>query len=366
MVITLDDICEEKEKIITKHPNLKGVTIKSMNEHPIENQELSEFIESTWKKDYQNEARLLFTQDFLEYNDQNIDKECSILLFDQKTLTGCFLSYKKNYLMDETISTAHNTALTVRKDNSRGKGNGQLLWLEQMRRAHEKGYDATTYWLDSRHKQKGQSFNIFGNNSITAERNIPISIVGKPLCIERSCSYGNLNYGQKIGIKTINSFFETLPSKIDFEIDSEIDEKTIDFLLGLEKTSYFPNFDQIMLETKKYNSKNLNGVCFNFRKNKEVLGVIYGFTIPVNSQDSYFQADGIYLKKDLNWRTKKGIIKKTQEKITTEYDCFSILLPNNCTNHSLLTYGFIPIETQNLVVNPFRELDTYDLKTELR
>lgn len=364
MAITLDDIRNEKERIIYKHPNLNGYTIKSLNDYPICDNKLSSFIELNWQDDYSDEIRIIFSPDFLSYNNPLLDKDCSILLFERERLEGCFLCYRYEYTGKKDIITAHNTALTIKQGN-RGKGKGQLLWVEQMKRAFEKGYTATTYWIDIRHNQKGQSYSIFGNNKVTAQNKKKIPMLAKSLSFEKASSYGKLSRFEKIGLKVIDKIFSRKPKHFSIEIDSA-EGQVFSFLNSLKKR-YVPCPNQDTLRNKSnYRSETLNSSLFAFKQGGKVIGFFYGFTVPVNNKDNYFQIDGFFFKKDLGWKTKHEMILLAEQVIKDHYDPFLCIIPANCSNENLIKYGFIPAENQLLVVNLFEDIDYKGLPIELR
>ncbi|MFO7884378.1 MAG: hypothetical protein R6U68_06120 [Desulfobacteraceae bacterium] len=376
MGITWKDICEYRKKLIAKHPSLNNLIIKSLQDSSISSKDLAGFIESVWSKDYQNEARLVFTPEFLEYNEPELDMDCSLVAIENHTLTGCFLSYTKKYSYQGTaIQTAHNTGLTVARDNGavkdltggqkRGRGTGQLLWIEQMRMAFEKGYDATTYWLDTRHDKPGDSSRIFGNNKVTAQESRQIPIMAKSFSLDRSCRYGNLNFLEKTGIRVVNAVFAGNPKNQSIEADQDY-RSAAAFLESLEDICTPVPGQDLLRNKARYCSGSLKSLLMNFKQDSKTIGIMYGFTIPVNEWDNYFQVDGFFFKPGLDWKTKREMILLAEKTIIERYGSFSCLIPANCTNEKLWKHGYVPAESQNLIINSLKDLGDWNLPIELR
>jgi hypothetical protein len=375
MVKTLEEILSETKKIKQKHPLLGNVKITPFSEKKINNHILSHFIENCWIADYQNEPRVTFSKEFLDFNDSILDKDCSFTLTKNDELIGCVLCYENSYFSSEfKIKIIHGTGLSVKPSKDfRGNGIAQYLVLNSMKNAVEKNYDGYTYFLDSRHRMPGKSYNIFGKkNKITSDKILSIGIYGKSFNIEKSTQIGSLNFLEKMGIQFMDKIFSLSNHLSDeYELISDLERnqfQEINYLFNSNSSEdlYLPTAEKIFNTKSNFYGEDFNSLNFTFKKDNRTIGILYGITNPVLHNEKYFQTDGLFFDKRLTKKEKRSFLRNVEYKLRNEQNCFSMIIPTSATTENLVSLGYLPIEKQLFCLAEYKPIPSNKYFIEIR
>jgi hypothetical protein len=360
MAKTKQEIDQSLDRLISKNPHLNQVKVLPLNQSGLSYNQISEFIESSWRIDYGDETRMTFTPSFLEYNMDNPNAEnISIAAFQGSQLAGIVLGFEQNFAFNKIIKGCICTGFSVLPE-LRGKRIAQLLSLKQMDLIIDNGYNFLIYWLDTRHTWEGSSFKIFSKKF---EYLADYPMYAKSFDYEKTIQINQLKAYEKGWIKLIQKIFpsrDNLPVGFGIDVYSTQDEKECfefinEFSSRKKMTRYFSEneFDRKM----SFKKSDLNSIALILHQNNKIFGLIYGFTNPVQHKDSFFQYDGMIFHPDLTWSVKRKFISAVENYIIRELGCFSAVLPGSITDEQMVKYGYFPVISQALAVNCFTQID---------
>ena len=355
-----DKFLIEKAKsfLLKNNEVLSSLVVEPLCDSNVTVQQLSDFIEACWTRDYGSEGRIIFSPELIEFNIPDIKKDSiSIVGKIDGHLVGVFLFFPMFYRIGEdVISSGIVTGLSTHEE-LRGKRVSQFLVLciEENLINHEIGF--AKFWLDDRHNTGGSSYQTYKKGKKRTEWNKTVSLYAKPFDVKKLTRAAKLSSVEKAGAKFMQWRF---PSKMDlpkgYQIHGFRKGDTDHWLRFISENQpkgvLRRHFSAAELERKlSYSKGRTEPIAFRAEREGATHGVIYGFTVPFGDSESYAQIDGIIFNPRLSQSDKRKIVGSWERAIIDEYGCFSSAIPASATPENLADFGYVKLMTQTLGAN---------------
>lgn len=345
----------EKERLLAQNPFLQKVIVKPFGESDYTAAQISDFIEGCWKNYYRDPVRIIFSPDFLTYLGLGEkDGNYSLIAEYDGRLIGTVLAFKNTYGHgNQHFYACASTGLTT-DPAMRGKRIAQLLNHHLYELFIDDGCDFGMFWLDSRFKAAGSSFQIYKKENKRIHAILEKKILGKFLDYQRTVELGNYSLRQKAILKAGNMFF---PARYKMTRGLEVIPYEASMLQDvLSLLDEFQNENHIlrvfhadeMARRLGFSSRTCQSVVYIVKKNGRFGGVIYGFTNPILPTHMYIQLDGMLFHPCLNYKDRKAFVSAFEYEAQRCHGCFAIIVPETVLNDRIVKFGYIPIATQAL------------------
>jgi hypothetical protein len=86
-------------------------------------------------------------------------------------------------------------------------------------------------------------------------------------------------------------------------------------------------------------------------------GFLFGYKLPLWERDCAFFADGIIFRPGLSYGLRRTFLSECEGRLRDEEGCIGATLVSTASPESLLKYGYVPFDSQILVVEPYVEMD---------
>jgi hypothetical protein len=86
-------------------------------------------------------------------------------------------------------------------------------------------------------------------------------------------------------------------------------------------------------------------------------GFLFGYKLPLGERDCAFFADGIIFRPGLPYGVRRSFLSECEGRLREEEGCIGATLVSTASPESLLKYGYVPFDSQILVVEPYVEMD---------
>ncbi len=369
----------EKERILNQNPLLQRVVVKPFVNSEYTVEEISNFIEECWKDYYRDPIRIIYSPDFMKYIGMEEQKRNYSLLaeYDGRlvaTVLAFVNFYQKNgQHYGACISTGLTSAAFMR-----GKRIAQLLNHSLYEAFIDDGYDFGMFWLDSRFKAAGSSYQIYRKENKRIHAVIEKKIFGKFINYRRAAELLSLNLRQKAILKAGSVF---LPAKSIRKGNLEIlklDPSMLSEALYFLKENQMKNIIQrkfLKKEMKRklfFESENCKSVTYVARRNYRIRGLIYGFTNRIKATHTYLQVEGLLFHPSLSYNDRRIFVSAYEYEARRSHNCFALIIPSTVANDHLQKYGYVSLTTQVLGAFFYNDRLGYDeaplenLHTELR
>lgn len=369
----------EKDRILAQNPFLQKIAVKPFTDSTYTAAEISDFIEGCWKDYYRDPMRIIFSSDFLSYLGMNEKKgNYSLVAEYEGRLVGTVLAFENKYKKGtQRFGACISTGLTS-DPSMRGKRLAQLLNHTLYATFIDAGYDFGMFWLDSRFKSAGSSFQIYKKENKRIHALLEKKIFGKFLSYPKTIALGNYSAKQKAILKTEMMLF---PSRFRMTKGLEVlpfDVSMLQQVLALLEEFQSKNsivrvlHNDEMARKLNFSSRTCRNVAYVAIKNGRVGGLIHGFTNPILPTHMYVQLDGMIFHPCLSYRDRKAFISAYEYEARRCYGCFAVIVPSTVLNDRIVKFGYIPITTQALGAFFYNDRLGYDetplmnLFTELR
>ena len=352
-----DRINNYKKSLYIKNPELENIELVVLKDTGLMTNEISEFIEASWNDTYGDEARLVYSPDFIKWlleNSKNLDISFAVKNKKNNELAGIFLGLSRNVITDnnDILKCAIHTGLSV-KPSYKNKGIGAFILLERLYLLKKKQFDLAFDWYDIRKDKQGSAFQISKKNPLMSYAFVNVN--GKTFDIAKAEKYQALNIFEKSVLK-LNLFINRPQTKKLDGISSDL--KNIDEMMALCSlcNAHRPLCRHF---TKDEFIKQLNGCKQNIlivlEKDGKPKAILQGFKNKINNEDAVAYLDMVLFHPDLTFREKRNFLREAEYRIENEHHCFSAIVLDSATNENLLKYGYLPFEKQAIACFPISE-----------
>jgi hypothetical protein len=355
-----DKLIIEKSKnfLLKNNEGLRSLTIEPLCDSNVTVEQLADFIETCWTRDYGSEGRIIFSPEFIEFNIPDIKKDCiSIVGKIDGQLVASFLFFPMNYRIGEAVIRAGIVTGLSTHEKLRGKRVSQFLVLCIEDNLINNQISFAKFWLDNRHHHEGGSYQTYKKEKKRTEWNKTVSLYVKPFDVKKLSAATKLSSIEKAGAKFMQWRF---PSKMNLPRGCEIlqfrkrdMDDWLNFINSNQPKGYLSRyFTGNELEHKlTYCKGRTRAAALRVVRGGVTQGVFYGFTVPIGDSDSYIQLDGVILHRGLSRSDKRKIIGSCERTIIDEYGCFSSAMPASATPENLADFGYVKLITQTLGAN---------------
>ncbi len=345
----------EKERILNQNPFLQDVVVKPFVNSGFSIEDISNFIEGCWKEYYHNPVRIVYSPDFMKY--LGIDEQrhnYSLLAQYNGRLVGTVLASVIFFQNDgQRYGACISTGLTS-SPSMRGKRLAQLLNHTLYEAFIDDGYDFGMFWLDSRFKTAGSSYQIYRKENKRIHAVVEKKIFGKFIDYRRAVNLVSLNLRQKAILKSGAALFSTRKkSSRNLEI-SKLDSSMLSEALSFLEANQMKNAIQRTFSEKEvkrrlfFNRKTCRSIAYVAKKNGRIRGLIYGYTNPIIPTYTYLQVEGMLFHPSLCYGDRRIFVSVYENKVRRSDNCFAVIVPSTVTNDHIQKYGYIALTTQVL------------------
>ncbi len=356
------DYSFQERQLMTRHPELAGMTSMPLDQTGLNLTVLSDFIEMCWEHDYGSEPRIHFSSGFLEWN---MGKRITGRAVITKTgkLLGVFLYFERRYFQgDEARPYAIETGLSVHPGH-RGQGIAQWLSLGVKQMLIERQVDFSLIWYDSRHNQPGSSFQVFARDKEKNDQGLSVRIMGRMFDFDTAVRYGQFSLFEKVALKLSTLLFpyrngDSLP--LGYTLEAFSQDRLYAYLKFLVRCQarqgggLIPAVEDLLRWEKgagSYDSARFY-VLRGYRGGRgQVMGLYFGHKVPLDETWYYFQADGILVCPDLPEKVAKSFVRVVESKLHEGESCIGVTIAETGGGKLLWRYGYLPVENQILTMD---------------
>jgi hypothetical protein len=367
MIRTLEDLNRQKETLFQKHPNLRDLRIVKLQEAGWDYRRLSDFIESCWRDYYRpEESRMIFSPEFLEWQMPELQGICAL---DQDgRYIGCILSFPRSYSQDNRMNLETFSVISCLSivPNVRGSGIAQLLSFLIQEIDAKRGYSFSCSYLDQRKNSSGSSFQLWGTRKSRMHTINKIPLLAKSFDWRKSRKYGQLNIFLTLAARGIQLLFPSRRGHA-FPGGRSVQTGALEHLSAVR--DLIDAADRLLPIRRIYDDEELSRMI-HFRKNAfHVLSYcllngdsradafLFGYKLPLGERDCAFFADGIIFRPGLPYSLRRSFLSECEGRLRYEEGCIGATLVCTASPESLLKYGYVPFDSQVLVVEPYVEMD---------
>lgn len=360
------------EQLLSKHPELKDVTVEWMDTAGISYQELHEFIELCWQASYDDQFRPRFTAEEIEYMTGDADLPQGVLVKDASgQLVGLsFLCVYPYWDIDKQQTRKYiiGTGLSTHPD-WRGKGMAQFVTnrLKLLYAYDDNSAEAmiSYTWIDRRMAKKaGSSHTVFTKKTETYLDDFSACI--KVSKVKELLSYGELSFFEGLVIRAMSWLsFKQKESEFDGLSVKAIND-TSDFV----KLSAFIQqqqsdaqslqriFEPEFLKKQCCFSKNNFSAAGYYLEDEHgnITGIIWGWPQQVYPEHDAFFWDDYYFANQLTEKHIKKFFAFVEHDLNTKNKrIISFNVNTNTFPYKPTRFGYLPFVSLHLTQFDFGE-----------
>jgi hypothetical protein len=348
MIKTIEDLVQEKSKIISKHGELVGgLEVKRVCDANIDLDIIANFVNTEWGKTYGNEPILSYSGTLFKL--YKVNPECSFVCIDPiGRLVGSLISMDRTIICEDTsLKGGFHTALTV-TDKFRGHGLSQILRNEHLISLSQKNYDFSVCWYDSRHNGLGSALNTYLNDKHLMLRDIPM--YAKTFDLNIANRITTLKSSEIIVGKVINYIF---PQKSHHELyQNQFNQglfQSNDYSIADSTNAYISYLPKIL---KKREVANGSTRAFSLNANGVISAFVQGYFVNLNRDLRYFNMDTVFFSNELSYLSKKNFLSAVEFELRFNHNCFSVTAMKTASKENIMKFGYFPFMNQKIGVIP--------------
>jgi len=236
--------------------------------------ELSDFIERCWTNDYEDQVRMSFCSEFLEFIIGPIASDSfSAVSLMRGCLVGLVLVIPHGFADGEQKQRYHGYIGTGLSTDSgyRGKGISQSLYLAFVSNVLKSSGNLGFVWLDIRHAWAGSSYSTYGGDPSKVHYKRIVDFYAKAIDYQKSAAIGKLGRLERLGIRTTTLLF---PPKIDLPKGLELETGSLsaardygDFIHEFQGDNDIKRYfsEEELARRISFSKGRVNGVALAFR-----------------------------------------------------------------------------------------------------
>lgn len=353
MVITLDDICEQKENLLKKHPEMEEANCKRIIDTDIDIDKLADFMWHCWKQDYPSGLTII-SKPSIKWNlgNNQMDEDSSLAVYDsERNLRGVVLGYKREYLMNKKkVPAIVNTGFSVNPDY-RGKGVCQLLRTNYLLANIKNEYPIMFGWYDTRHNKPGTAHHLYSEEGGMIHCEVPL--MGKTLDFETAKKHEKLAFFERLFIQATNIIFPST-EKDNFGLYEikQFDYKDSESYLEIMKECSADKSLQRLFDKRSidwqlgYYGEGLDLISYALMTENNCKGLVFGYRNSISDEDHIFFVDGCFLDPNLKYSEKRNFLSSVEAKVKKEYDCFAMVGVRTVFSENPFKFGYVPFDKQ--------------------
>ncbi len=355
----------QERQLMTRHPELAGMTSMPLDQTDLNLTVLSDFIEMCWEHDYGSEPRIRFSSGFLAWNMGKHATGLAVLGKDGMLL-GTVLYFKRTYLKGGVKGCyVIKTGLSVHPDY-RGKGIGQWLLLKLLQLLESKCIDFSVEWYDTRHDIPGSPSWMLAANKNQVDDSLPVRIMARILNYDTAIKYHAFGILDRLAMKLNMCIFPchkvgSIPSGyILDEFNKKMIPAYLEFLKRFQTSRgelLTPAGDDL-LRWEKGAGHYASARFYALRKKRDnggnrIDGLYFGHKVFLDRKWSYFQADGILISPGLPIGVAKSFIRAVETRLSEDAPCAGVTIAETGGGNFLWRYGYLPVVSQLLSMDHY-------------